>query len=527
MFSGPTSTECDYEGGSNYYYNAPSHLQVGSWYDEEPRLEDPRTESSLDHFGRLQLDPIIPYMRHPQSAPAFEAVTCWNAVGTLHSSVPQLEFYGQERLSSEERSLSSTNPWSAELDSPAMIDSPPSAFDCGYKLNSFGDFPGGGYSSGIVEGKSMHETFTAQSCGIAMQDIQPGYHSCSDEYLGDNNAQGDCTPQVHSFHGSSLDARDNPTRSVDSISLDRPMSDSEDAEHDGVDEMSSVSDYSPDDERTHKPTVRAPKAKVRMRQQKSKLVNTTKVTKRSHKKTASMNAGRLATPPSSPTSSEAIACPECKMTHRTKGALLKHISTSHTRPFVCTFSIYGCSQTFGSKNEWKRHVSSQHLRLGYWRCDGEGCVSNVTASKTGTVENNDFNRKDLFTQHLRRMHKPANGASEEELDLFTASLETIVQRCYIRVRSAPPRAQCGYCSPTVEGSTFFGDSAWEKRMEHVGKHLEGGASKKLAWREDLDLRSWLESEGLIQRTQNSKGEEKWALSQAVVEEGGARRGKKA
>ncbi|EZF70942.1 hypothetical protein H105_06858 [Trichophyton soudanense CBS 452.61] len=39
------------------------------------------------------------------------------------------------------------------------------------------------------------------------------------------------------------------------------------------------------------------------------------------------------------------------------------------RIFTCVFAPYGCTSSFASKNEWKRHVLSQHLQLGFYRCD--------------------------------------------------------------------------------------------------------------------------------------------------------------
>ena len=76
-------------------------------------------------------------------------------------------------------------------------------------------------------------------------------------------------------------------------------------------------------------------------------------------------------------------------------SLRKHIAAAHTRPFPCAFAFAGCNSTFGSKNEWKRHIASQHLCLQYYRCSQ--CPQSVNEGK-----GNEFNRKDLFTQHLRR-----------------------------------------------------------------------------------------------------------------------------
>ena len=43
---------------------------------------------------------------------------------------------------------------------------------------------------------------------------------------------------------------------------------------------------------------------------------------------------------------------------------------------------------------------------------------------------NEFNRKDLFTQHVRRMHGPGKTASKVANDAFEDALEATRQRCW-------------------------------------------------------------------------------------------------
>ncbi|KAI9879465.1 MAG: hypothetical protein M1830_008424 [Pleopsidium flavum] len=181
----------------------------------------------------------------------------------------------------------------------------------------------------------------------------------------------------------------------------------------------------------------------------------------------------------------------------------KHIQTSHTRPFICTFAVYGCTSTFGSKNEWKRHVTSQHLRLGFWRCDLGACVHDPE-------QPNDFNRKDLFTQHVRRMHAPGPKATGADRERFEAGLERVRQRCWVKRRETPEKSECGFCKGEEAGGRtvpFEGPGSWEERMEHVGRHFEKGDGQKVGWREDVGLREWMVTEGLLERV----GEEKFRL----------------
>lgn len=46
----------------------------------------------------------------------------------------------------------------------------------------------------------------------------------------------------------------------------------------------------------------------------------------------------------------------------------------------------------------------------------------------------------------------------------------------------------------MDDVVFEGDSAWDDRMEHVGKHLEKGETEEA---EDDGLRQWMADEGLL------------------------------
>ncbi|KAJ5937564.1 hypothetical protein N7454_003906 [Penicillium verhagenii] len=206
-----------------------------------------------------------------------------------------------------------------------------------------------------------------------------------------------------------------------------------------------------------------------------------------------------------------------------------------TRTFVCSFASYGCESTFVSKNEWKRHVTSQHLQLGFYRCDVGKCAQHqhtpssplfstppsisaqsfMPASKytsrsksisnergsTPPLQNstNDFNRKDLFTQHHRRMHAPwlqaghRRAPTEAEHGEFEASLEEVRQRCWHGLRTPPLQSHCGFC-----GEMFTGEGSWDVRMEHIGRHFERDDQSLLGDEgEDLALREWGLQQGIL------------------------------
>ncbi|EEU39219.1 uncharacterized protein NECHADRAFT_43231 [Fusarium vanettenii 77-13-4] len=174
-------------------------------------------------------------------------------------------------------------------------------------------------------------------------------------------------------------------------------------------------------------------------------------------------------------------------------SLRKHIAAAHTRPFPCAFSFAGCTSTFGSKNEWKRHIASQHLCLQYYRCSS--CPQSAADGK-----GNEFNRKDLFTQHLRRMHAPfqikraiAKGDSKIQTEWDT-HVKDMQQSCLVQRRHPPQRSAC-----PKQGcqSVFEGPSSWDEWTEHVGRHMEKGEGGRLGV--DSLLAQWALDEGIIER----------------------------
>ena len=187
----------------------------------------------------------------------------------------------------------------------------------------------------------------------------------------------------------------------------------------------------------------------------------------------------------------------------TKGAgkMQREVFPDSQRYFPCPLTVYGCKSTFSSKNEWKRHIGTQHIKLGFWRCDL--CATTVDPHDHGSVYHNDFNRKDLFTQHLRRMHAaPPNQShrSQREYPVTEDNIAGHQKRCFQLLRETPVRSKCLYCD-----ETFTGPGSWEGRIEHIGRHLEkdrkagntiGDVEK---WNKDVNLERWLYNEGIIAR----------------------------
>ncbi|KAK2003182.1 hypothetical protein LX36DRAFT_153800 [Colletotrichum falcatum] len=213
---------------------------------------------------------------------------------------------------------------------------------------------------------------------------------------------------------------------------------------------------------------------------------------RTNSNTGGLSSNRLNAALSS-TRNPKIRCAECKTPFSDENAYQKHMKQHHTRPFVCVFNYAGCPSTFASKNEWKRHVSSQHLALQYWLCVQDGCSkttnpptnrrssSSCSAMPTPPALPNGaiFNRKDLYTQHVRRMHVPPNVRKAQRQKkptpdwdghLKTLQADAEKTRCDLPHHMRCPASDCGH--------EFNGPQAWDERMEHVARHLERAADGK-------------------------------------------------
>lgn len=245
-----------------------------------------------------------------------------------------------------------------------------------------------------------------------------------------------------------------------------------------------------------------------------------------------------------------LVCTECSLHFKDEITLQSHIKKQHTRPFICVFRFAGCSSTFASKNEWKRHVMSQHLVLHYWLCDIDVCAHNKnspTSAKPGRrskaarraaeqtlqlepigpplPDGAIFNRKDLFTQHIRRMHTPihvqkaakaSKKASASSLTATTAEWDEQVkdlqssalrERCQLPTYMMCPAPHCT--------QRFSGTDAWDQRMEHVARHLERAALGQeepvvFGGPTDMTLMDWVTSASVA--VVRSVGPGSWVLN---------------
>jgi hypothetical protein len=188
---------------------------------------------------------------------------------------------------------------------------------------------------------------------------------------------------------------------------------------------------------------------------------------------------------------------------------------THDRAFKCVFYFGGCPSTFASKNEWKRHVLSQHVLLYYWHCTEPACVD-ANKETNGAI----FNRKDLYTQHVRRMHVPQNFRkalkSRKSVPAWDAQLRQMQEKALRHRCQLPTYLRCPASGCSME---FHGGNAWDDRMEHVARHLEKAALGEepevhFGGMADPTLNEWASSPdvGIIRR---AGGEDRWEFAQPL------------
>jgi hypothetical protein len=205
-----------------------------------------------------------------------------------------------------------------------------------------------------------------------------------------------------------------------------------------------------------------------------------------------------------------FTCKSCiHASFKDAAALQRHTASTHTRAYICVFAFAGCSSTFASKNEWKRHVSSQHLNLNTWVCELQACGKIQHKNGNATIKGSEFNRKDLFTQHLRRMHAPFTvKRMQKKNPEWEETLKELQTSCLRIKRQAPTTLRCPL--PSCD-ALFEGACCWDDRMEHVGKHLEKaaasvGASRWEVRQENDELFvAWALREGVIKVRPGTKG----------------------
>lgn len=137
----------------------------------------------------------------------------------------------------------------------------------------------------------------------------------------------------------------------------------------------------------------------------------------------------------------------------------------HERPYGCTFPH--CAKSFGSKADWKRHESSQHLHIASWLCNSdpdEASHSHSTSEDSSASCGRIFYREETYIQHLTQSHRIAKTKLKSTLNATRLDLADSRQ------------FWCGFCNRVIVLSPgLSGPAALDERFNHIDiEHFKKG-----------------------------------------------------
>ncbi|KAJ5082027.1 hypothetical protein N7532_011070 [Penicillium argentinense] len=145
-------------------------------------------------------------------------------------------------------------------------------------------------------------------------------------------------------------------------------------------------------------------------------------------------------------------CDICSKRTRLRCEMKKH-QKRHERPYGCTFPH--CAKSFGSKADWKRHESSQHLHVASWLCARHDPSKNGACGRV-------FYREETYVQHLGQQHRLPK--TRVRSALLSTRLDLAGQSSY----------WCGFCRREVP-LTSAGAAALDERFNHIdSEHFKKG-----------------------------------------------------
>ncbi|KAJ5902396.1 Zinc finger C2H2 [Penicillium taxi] len=145
-------------------------------------------------------------------------------------------------------------------------------------------------------------------------------------------------------------------------------------------------------------------------------------------------------------------CDTCSKRTRLRCEMKKH-QKRHERPYGCTFPH--CAKSFGSKADWKRHESSQHLQVPSWLCALHDAQKDESCCRI-------FYREQTYMHHLAQSHRVSK--SRTHSTLHATKLDLAEQSQF----------WCGFCSRNIQLQNR-GSAALDERFNHIDiEHFKTG-----------------------------------------------------
>lgn len=116
-------------------------------------------------------------------------------------------------------------------------------------------------------------------------------------------------------------------------------------------------------------------------------------------------------------------------------------------------------KSFGSKADWKRHESSQHLHIPSWLCASHDPATGASCGRL-------FHREDTYIHHLSQQHRLPKNRVRSTLDASRLDLD------------GQSQFWCGFCNSIVPLQSR-GSAALDERFNHIDvEHFKKGERRR-------------------------------------------------
>ena len=171
--------------------------------------------------------------------------------------------------------------------------------------------------------------------------------------------------------------------------------------------------------------------------------------------------------------------------------------------YPCVFQFAGCDHSAHSEEEWKHHVTHDHIPGLYWVCEHPTCqaaVDDISGKVTCNVSPTDYRPRPLpkeksrvfaspalYVQHLYTEHCVRGCSSCQHLPQKPPPYANSSIRGWVLNKvDAAMRADVGLpehlqCPANGCTASFHGSTGWTQRMDHVANHL------KLRYRDSVEF----------------------------------------
>lgn len=121
-----------------------------------------------------------------------------------------------------------------------------------------------------------------------------------------------------------------------------------------------------------------------------------------------------------------------------------------------------CSRRFGSRDDWKRHETTQHYLHEMWKCGERGVESSSNKEDQATVcDHAAFMEPNKLRGHLYHDHH-----------IHVHDQLTRLVKEYRLGNEGNDQYWCGFCAHSIVVESKDALDAWTARLDHIGRHFD-------------------------------------------------------